>query len=48
MKHLVKRIILRLTNEDYEALKTLAEESNTTISKYVRALIHDSVTDTSY
>ena len=28
MKHLVKRIILRLTNEDYEALKTLAEESD--------------------
>ena len=48
MKHLIKRIILRLTDEDYEALRSLAEANNTTISKYVRALIHDSVTDTSY
>ena len=48
MKQLIKRIILRLSDEDYEALKLLAETNNTTISKYVRALIHDSVTDSLY
>lgn len=46
MAQLTERIILRLTQEDYAILNIIAQEHNTTLSKYVRGLIHDDFTDT--
>ncbi len=46
MAQLTERIILRLTTEDYAILNMIAQEHNTTLSKYVRGLIHDDFTDT--
>ena len=43
MEQLVQRVILRLSQEDYDKLKEIAYEEQTTISKLVREMIRDAI-----
>jgi len=43
MKHLIHRVILRLSAEDHKQLLRTAEDNNTTVSKYLRQIIQNAI-----